>query len=272
MSDGIRSAVPCTRLNTPPSAPASDLLSSVLPRPGAPCSSTWPRATTAMASARITGSMPITTAPRSCCSFRSNDSSAFIVRESPLVALFSSAARERARSDCAAPRDRCGAARRRGDAAPAADPDPRPRPPHGPRSQSHTGAPSGGRPSRLRISLKKFANSRWPAAAGRSTRAMKPPVARTKLVTSSGFQLRGCAAQPPRPEHEHQPQPQQPQQRAMQARIAEELVGIVERHQPLVRVVDDHTPLLRRATSARCWRASCALSCSPRTLLVKMLP
>ena len=61
MSLGMRSAVPCTRLNSPPSTRASVFASSVLPSPGGPCTSTWPRAISAMHSARITSSAPTMT-------------------------------------------------------------------------------------------------------------------------------------------------------------------------------------------------------------------
>jgi len=71
MSEGIRSAVHCTRLKLPPSAAATDFASRVLPIPGTPCSSTWPPAISPMHNPCITLSKPNTTfssCVRSCCS------------------------------------------------------------------------------------------------------------------------------------------------------------------------------------------------------------
>ena len=88
-SDGIRSGVNWMRLLSHPSTRPSVRTSSVLPRPGAPSSSTWPRASTAISVCSTTSSWPITARPisarmRSSFSLRSDTFTSPSCRQVPL--------------------------------------------------------------------------------------------------------------------------------------------------------------------------------------------
>ena len=138
--------------------------------------------------------------------------------------------------------------------------------------QSQTGAPFAGRPICRRTSLKKFVNSCCAAVAGCSTRAMNPPLARTKLVTSTGFQRLSVDAAAANRARIPATEPSNHHSDVCSRLSPKNASGIVERDQSLVRIVDDDPALPLSATIGRCWRADWALSFWPSSLLVKTLP
>ena len=67
MSDGIRSGVNCTRRNSRSSVRASVRAMRVLPSPGTPSRSTWPRHRSPMSKCSMISCWPITTFAISFC-------------------------------------------------------------------------------------------------------------------------------------------------------------------------------------------------------------